>query len=820
HAVVAGIIGESIDITLNEVINASQITGVSYLSYENQYTYVGGLVGKGSILSAEKMANFGNILSSHEAGMIHHLYIGGLFGLLTDLGEDISFFYNQATIQANVSKSQSIKISGVGTIDTDSILKLNSITNNGLLTISKISGTTFDESDLSGMDIQIAGVLNIEKGTGTLNGLFNEKNITGDLSLVKKVAGMMIIGESNGITVLQAYNKGNITLASNHLFTQNLIQVSGMFLGNNISVEHFRNEGNIDLSMRHQDSSSLLQATLMIAGLLEEVSMDQTAKNGFNGGSITIHQNEGISSIYQLKISGIVHRNLNTNHYLSNQIDNQDIHIQNKIGNIDHVMNYGSINVVGNYKSNIYASGIALYNYSMISNAINLGDIEVENKNTTTAHEVEISGINYLMIGAYSQIKDSANNGTIRAISLSPIGISHASGIAVRNERLENGSFITSGAGHQYAKIMFTINYGDVYAWSESIETNYTITNETRTKASGILSIGVLSIINNVNYGNIYGKYLASGIIGIVYLNRFGTLGFNQVYISNSINYGKIRAISNYDAIEKTFTIHMNSIPTKTVYNAYGAMVGKIHTGTSTWAFTGDVTYPIDRIYFGYLINFDDKINMFFNAPELSSTWADGFGNLQQANEVILNMLKYMATTNPNDQSAKPFTYFFQGGWIGQYMGKVIDFYDISETEDGMFYEGFALRSFRPSYSGTDQFIRNFIEYIPRDKVNQNILSRLEDNTSHTYPGIYALSSSLGIGQGIFIPDNFNLEGLSPYITGTEYDTSWLGDLVDINSISNQLFTVMRQIKASFASTIYDLELLESDSLGNEITNG
>ena len=323
-----------------------------------------------------------------------------------------------------------------------------------------------------------------------------------------------------------------------------------------------------------------------------------------------------------------------------------------------------------------------------------------------------------------------------------------------------------------------------------------------------------------MNYGNIYGKYLSAGIFGFIYLNRFGTLGLNQVYISNSMNYGKIRAISDYDPLSQTYSIDMNQMPTKAAYNAYGAIVGKIHTGTSTWAFTGDVTYPIDRIYFGYLINFDEKISMFSNAPELSSTWADGFGNLQEANEVILNMLKYMVTTNPNDLSAKPFTYFFQGGWIGQYMGKVIDYYEISETEDGMFNENFSIRSFRPIYSGTDQYIRDYIEYIPREKVNPAILERLEENTLHTYPGIYALSSSLGIGQGVFIPDNFNLEGLSPYHELTEYDTAWLGDLEDQSSVSYHLFVEMRQIKASFASTIYDLELVESDAFGNVVPNG
>ena len=820
NATVGGIIGEADFITMQEIIGANIITGASYTTHAAQYTYVGGILGKGSITSARRIVNKNDILSSAETGYINHLNIGGFFGLLTDSIDDISWFYNLGKIQANINQSQSINISGVGTINSNSTLDLNSLTNNGAITIYKVLGTIFDESDLSLMEINLAGVLMIENGQGNITGIFNERSITTDLSLINKVAGVLILEQSSGLSILQAYNEGNITLPSSHVMTKDLIKVSGLLLGQNISIEHFRNEGNILLSMSNLESTLLLQGTLMITGLLEEVSMNQSALNGFNGGSITVNQNEGLESIYQLKISGIALRNLNTNHYLEHQIDYQSIDIQNQNGNVDHVLNHGDIQVTGKYSSHIYVSGIILYNYSMISNAINLGDIRIENKNTTASHEVEVSGITYQMIGAYAQIKDAANNGKIEAITHSATGIAHASGIAVRNERLENGNYIVGGENHQYAKIMFTINYGDIYAWSESVETTYDITTETRTKASGILSLGVLSVINNVNYGNIYGKYLSSGIFGFVYLNRFGTLGLNQVYISNSINYGKVRAIGDYDLINQTYTIDMNVMPTKTTYNAYGAMVGKIHTGTSTWAFTGDVTYPIDRIYFGYLINFDEKINMFSNAPELSSTWADGFGNLQEANDVILNMLKNMATTNPNDQSAKPFTYFFQGGWIGQYMGKVIDYFDISETEDGMFYENFPIRSFRPVYSGTDQYIRNYIEYIPREKVNPSILSTLEENTAHTYPGIYALSSSAGIGQGIFIPDNFNLEGLSPYIDGSTIDATWLGDIATIDSISYHLYSEMRQIQASFASTIYDLELLESDISGNIVSNG
>src|SRR5690606_23938083 len=137
--------------------------------------------------------------------------------------------------------------------------------------------------------------------------------------------------------------------------------------------------------------------------------------------------------------------------------------------------------------------------------------------------------------------------------------------------------------------------------WTESNETSYTISNETKSKAAGILAMGVLSLVNNVNYGSIYGKYLASGVLGFMPLNTFGTLNQNEVFVSNLIQYGNVRAISSYDFIDDVYSFDQNQVPSRAVYNAFGAMVGKIRTGTQTWAFAGDVTYPIDRIYSGYM---------------------------------------------------------------------------------------------------------------------------------------------------------------------------------------------------------------------------
>ncbi|MFH2117894.1 MAG: hypothetical protein ABII85_07570 [Bacillota bacterium] len=822
HSALGGIIGTADDLSMSYSLNAMNITGLSFTDSLASTTYLGGLIGTGSIVSLLKVLNFGSVTSHQEGTLIDTLYLGGIIGLETHLEDRISYTYNAGELITIIEKDMKLNVAGFGSFSgTDEAVDMYSLTNDGMISFVYPLGSELTEAELILMEVSVSGVLITDQIQGNLYGLFNLQSLTFDLDIIDQIAGTLIIKNTSQLNLFQAYNLGNINLTTQRELTQEKIMVSGNVIGSNITLEHLRNEGDLNIEINHATSPSVIDGHLYVFGLFEEVSQDQTAKDGFNGGNITVDKNPNIIADYDVYVSGIAYANSNSNIYNTLDLLTTTIDITYEQGSMDHFMNDGDLSIRGNFNGSVRAAGIAIVNESLMTTAMNLGNIDVRNDHIVVGNEAEAAGIVYMMVSQYAQIRDSANYGTIKAVSNSTVGYAHASGIAVRNDRLSSGIDIEPGTTHQLAKILFTINYGDVYAYNGTDETSYLVTNETRAKAAGILAIGLLSAVNNVNYGNIYSKYLASGIFGFLYFNKFGTIQANQVYISNSINYGKIRQITGYDTDTEIFTINMTSLPATTNYFAFGAVMGKIHTGTTTWAFAGDVTYPIDRVYFGYLINFDEKVNMFALAPSLSTTWVDGFGNLEAANDAILAMLKYMATTNPNDQSAQPFTYFYSGGWIGQYMGKVISYYEVSDSEQGMFYEGFALRSPRPIYTGTDQYIRNYIEYIPFDKVNPQIIAKVEADTAFTYPGIYALSSSKGIENGIFIPDNFELEGLNPHeLDEIIVDSTWLGDIEDSNSIAYKLCTGMRQIKANFATSIYDLELKQVDEYGEYVEDG
>ncbi len=812
------IIGQADQLEISKVINRSQLYGIGYSSAMNQINYMGSMIGYGSIDYADQLINRAN-LYVNQNGDIPELYVGGIFGYLTDIKDSLSNIYQHSDIIVDMNQQQNLYVNGIGYLkNNDEKTMITSLTHHGHIDLNYNSNLEITGLKNSSLNMSLGITLD---GQATLYGIYQTQNQLLDISYINSFSGLITKTDDQEISITKAYQKGNINFTSSQDLTKDNILISGILLGDSYSLEHLRQEGDINIHITN-DSDLTSSGKLNVFGVFETLSQDQTAINIYQGGDISITKSEINDLIYDLYVSGIAYKHENTNYYQTHDISYDTIEISNLNGSMDMMLNQGDILISDNFDGDIKASGILLYNYGLLTNAINLGDIHIYNDIETLNDQIEAAGIVYLMVGSYASIKDAANNGDVIVVSNTANGYAHASGIVLRNDQIESGADIQAEGTHQYAKIMFSANYGDIYAYNNNDESNYTIIDETRSKASGILGLGLLSSVNNVNFGNIYSNHLASAMIGFIYLNKFGTIAYDQVYIANSMNYGSVREILAYDSSDLSFSIDINQAPTDLNNNAFGAIVGKIHTQTSTWAFAGDVMYPIDRIYFGYLLNFDQKIDMFSSAPPLSSSWQDVFGgDATVANLAILEMQKYMATTNPDDDSAAPFSYFYAGGLFGQYLGKQISYYDLTTQDSGMFYEDFAFRSIRPVYKGTDQYILDYISYIPRDKINDHMIDILEDGQSVYYPGFYALSSSKGIGNGIFIPDNFETENLNEfsdiYPLG---DSSFLGDPELTDTISNQLYVQMRQIKMDLATTIYDLEINQTDILGNQVVDG
>ncbi|MCR3905617.1 MAG: hypothetical protein NUK62_01120 [Tenericutes bacterium] len=821
-----GFVGLSHGLTVEYGYNALAITGLGYLTTNTSVTYIGGLVGYGRIDSMLKVINEGLIISHEQTGYLQTLYAGGIVGLSSNQLATVKQIYNEGNVDVVVNNPMTLTLAGFGFVDgsnkdIESIYEFVSITNNGRLRMVLPTGNQFSQTELEQFNVSLAGVIVADQIDAAFYGLFNDRNIGIDISLVNQFAGVLSITNTTNSSVTQSYNTGLINAVTENVLTDETTKISGNILGSNIDYNHLRNEGDINIEFNH--NTVYTSGNLYVYGLFEEVSQNKTANEGYNGGHISVIQNQANTLNLNVFVSGITHANKNTNYFQTHDINHMTIENMSGIhGSIDNVLNDGNILIDGSFNGSTRASGIVMINESLLTTAINLGDMTNYNDIALTHGEVASAGIAYLLAGQYAQVKDSANYGKIEALSLTLNGFAHASGIVVRNDLNANLSIVSSGTLSKYAKILFSINYGEIYAYSGTSELLYAITDETRSKASGIFTSGLLTIMNTINYGNVYSKYLAAGIFGFVYLNRFGTIQSNQVYLANNINYGITREIIGYTT---DYSLNLISTPTRTSYNAFSSFIGKFHTGTTTWEFLSNSSYalyPLDLINFGYNHNFDPIANMLGNAPSTTMDANLAGGEPRgQGNELLIAIIEKLSTTNLNDQSMAPFAPKELGTHpkVAIY-GMPIPEFEMDDTTEGVFHPLFIFRKLPVRTSGPDQYLKNYFAYMPLDKANSDLIDRLEEHTNLTYMGLYVLSSSEGINNGIFIPDHIDLDTLHPHHLNEDPDTTWLGVKEDTNSIIYKLTTGMSQLEITYATTIYDLEIMQVDSNGNPITDG
>ena len=821
-----GLVGLSHGVMFDHAINGMAITGMSYQSLQASTLYLGGVVGHGRINGMTKVVNAKTIVSHDEDGFVHTLYVGGIIGRENQQSAEAFQVFNDGNIDVLLTNPMTLMMAGYGHIDMSGVTNnditytYTSLTNDGRLRLVHINGNTFSQAELEAMDIQIAGVVSTDGIDGTFYGLFNERDIDLDLSVVSRYAGIIDVRNSTHTTIVQSYQTGMINAVTQNMLVHGEIKIAGVLLGDHVDLDHARNEGAISITFNH--NTVIASGRLMVTGVMETVSDGREARNLFNGGDLSVLMHNASTINYDLHVAGIAYKNENTSLYAAKGVSTTSIDFFPVEGSLHNVVNDGDLTITGAFNGSSMAAGIVLMNAGMTTTAINLGAIDNKNDIQVAGGSVESGGISYLMIGQHAQIRDAANYGRIEAVSTTNNGYAHASGLAVRNDRLENGTMVSAGNLHYRGMILFSINYGDIHAWNQTVETGYGIINETRTKASGVLAQGLLTIINILNYGNIHSRYLAGGMIAFVDLPKFGNIPLESVYLANFINYGKIRAITGYDPISEDYTINMTSNPTRQPFNGYGGVFGKIHTGTTMWSFLSvdpASQYPIDQIFFGYLFNLDSVVNMFDNGPEV--TIDDNLAKDAIGNDILMNIINRMTTTRPTDNSRVPFNETYLGNWPqGSTYGRRITSREFNDTLNGIFSSESVLRKAPLSATGTDRYLREYIQYIPREGASDVLLAHLEADTSDEYTGLFALSSSKGIGNGIFIPDHLELDNLHPYILGSGFDDDWLGDPQDSNSVIYKLTMGMRQIKVAFATSIYNAHIIQVDENGDPIEDG
>lgn len=743
-----GVIGYQVQ-TSKQAINLLSAVSLSLTSYSTNalvYQTAGGIIGSGYLTKFNQIENKGDITSgSNTSSNTGLVYCAGIMGRIYGVSDSIYSIHNQGNISAYISSSKAEYYSGIANVDliidasATTLLKslsttfvASGITNSSNISISNQISTT--DSPL----VSVAGMmyLNSTNGfTSKLEGIYNlnykyndDHSIsnsvltsTVDISSVSKYAPVIMSSATSNTGIIYAkscYNLKDISFTTSQIGYIASAKYSGCILGNYITLEDCRNEGNLNVTI---DKSMPNLASLDVYGVFESVSDGNYANVIYNGGDITL----SLANIsYNVNVAGICFENASSfksddDYEVYNPISNE--YDKSLAGSLDNVINKGNITqcneeVVVSASSNVNIAGIAIVNSGVISSAFNLGNIK--NSVSFTANKyTNASGIAVYSEGAYAQIKDCANNGEIRNINMSTQGYVCTSGIVARNDLLRNNNYPNSNNKQHKQLILYTINYGQIIGYSK--KSNVTITSSSynipTSCTAGILASGVLGMINTVNYANIYGSEVTSGMIGNANFSKYASnVSENSpVIISNSINYGNVKALY------RTRTV--SGVPTAVTYKEILAFDPKTDTIISKIPLQTDGEYAGSVIaVFNYGNSENAKnVNIRYLLSFLSTISLVGIEcNIPSG---VIGATDTMFTAKPNDR----------------YLNSMIVYSPLTSTKDtnnniGVFSKDFA---FRKAIEGrleldlenypTDKFLTDYFQFVAFSKINDNILDSI-----------------------------------------------------------------------------------------------
>ena len=380
--------------------------------------------------------------------------------------------------------------------------------------------------------------------------------------------------------------------------------------------------------------------------------------------------------------------------------------------------------------------------------------------------------------------------------------------------------------------------YNNNYGYNSSTNPYVHTNGEYATKAGGMVGNGLMTTVDCLNYGNIYSKYNAGGIYANIRVDVFSIINSSyKMYVANSVNYGDIKKINEVNEISSplisasetgilTFTNLLSSNSFKSL-SMSGTINNKSYTINERWQFGGII---------GNLNSMDNvvrstntassSVNGALSSSFLSKLIVSCVYNFNDDIDVIglvtysvdsslttaaTNFIKYMGTTKissisndgKNDTTPYPFN--------NTSYGTSYSIPTFTHDENGVFSDSFPLKNPKIISSAdiaSNAYIEDYFRFIPNENVGTVLHKKLGIKDGQ---GIYGLSSSATILDGIFMPENVDLISLSPLKEDDDgtivRDDSWYGDVTDTSTIYGKLYNAMKQQKDSMASTIYDIQL-------------
>ena len=745
-----GVIGYSLQTNrrMSNLLSGTNLIATSYSSEVSIKQMLGGIVGSGYATSFSELTNKGNItIGSNENANNAKVSAAGIIGRLYGVNDEIRSIHSQGTISLTVNAVKETYISGVANvdlkIDVNASTLLKSISTEfsvSGVTNSTIISVTNNISDNKAPSINTAGMFYINSSNGftsnlrniyNLNYQYNASNnytsdkITSviDMASIKEFAPIFVSNATNQegkISAQSCYNLRDYNYITSRASYITEGRYSGCISGKYVSLNDCRNEGNMVFNF----TESVSFRNLYIYGLFETLNSNCTANLLYNGGNIEL--NLPSSVVFNIYASGICYENQNTISETDYKYYNplSSSYEKTLIGNMDSIINAGNItqcnkNTPVTFTANINIGGIAVINSGIISSAFNLGDI-LNTVNFTQAKYSNIAGIATFQENKYAQIKDCANNGQIKNINMGTNGYVAASGIVARNDLSHTNSSINSSELLHKQHIIYTINYGEVISFSKKDKVTISQSEYSQPSAisAGILSSGILGVINTVNYANIFGSEVSSGMIGVSDLSKFSSITqADPVTIANSINYGNVKALY--------VTRTVSGTPTSVTYSELLSLDTVKEMDNPTFIKIPLVT---DKEYAGSVIavlNYNNSNNAQFINIRFLISFLDTIslvGNECKIPSGIVGSTGTMFTAMPNDR----------------YLNSMIVYAPLSSLKDennniGVFSESFEFRKAIEGKSSvvdvvkypTDQLLNDYFSFVGFSKINSDLLDSI-----------------------------------------------------------------------------------------------
>lgn len=833
-----------IDYTTGTITNT--LSTVEIISNSKCDLALGGLLGAGYINNfynnqyGKKIDNtlYGNIAIDGS-----FKYASGLIGRLLGVTNQIDSVTNYGSITVSSNSDNESYLSGLMNVDiiktasTDLPVSSLPLNNSGeyLFYASQLNSDCNIVVNGKNLNMHFTNGLNINTKNGftsKISGLYNSTTKSGNttsllLNNISNFSALVnsICESSSSMVYLDTLlNSKNYTFTTSASISKSIL-VSGIANGKNINFVDIRNNGNLSFILSHTTENN---PELIVNGVFEELSLNTTANNIYNAGNITVKDDAKAISTQATDSTTTTFETIDINIYASGicfkNLAEIDVDAQNPlkasydntlVGSLNNVINNGKIlitsdginesmsvyevNVNTNQKQNstqnsqtrfngnIYFSGIAYLNSGIISNSFNLADIELNAYSRNDESIYAIGGICTYLGSQYSQIRDSANDGTLQLINISNIKKAkcYVGGIVGLNNYDKNSNTLN-------AIIAFTINYGTLVGFNgteNSIRSDSNVINYS-CYVGGILSYGACNMVNVVNYGDIYGTEVVSSLISSFDLSIYNAN--SKFYLANTINYGKINLLEKYHYngatfVEVTFK-NLNVIRFKESALKYTTSgIYDVQNGITNYYYLGAMFGVVNfasRSYSNTIIRY--VIN-FYNAPIVQSD----------------NQINKPTTTN-NNNTIDTSTFITVYGSTDEFGGGRIKYAPMTSVSDesgniGVFSKNFIFRraidkdktavNFETYL--TDNYISDFFEFVNFDKINTVLLDKIGWRSIAYANAAETLAKNIELMSKFVVNDNLNKSSINLAFTSSTWvsniDSKIISDFLSYSIQSEEL---------------------------------